>query len=152
MPSDANDANTKTKEKAKTKKKENTSPPLPPAGGKPSEPEQPEIDLSGLSSAMQAKLFQWLAYKKERRESYKPTGLQALVTRIRGAADAYGDAAVCELIDNSMSSGYQGILFDRLQQRPKSGAAPAQRGYQKQTKADELDEFYAMAARFAEGG
>lgn len=117
MPSDANDANTKTKEKAKTKKKENTSPPLPPAGGKPSEPEQPEIDLSGLSSAMQAKLFQWLAYKKERRESYKPTGLQALVTKIRGAAEKYGDVAVCELIDNSMSSGYQGILFDRLQQQ-----------------------------------
>ena len=90
--------------------------PIPPKGDAPA-PEQPEVDLSSLSHAMQAKLNQWLAYKKERRESYKPTGLQALVTRIRGAVDKYGDAAVCELIDDSMSSGYQGILFDRLGQR-----------------------------------
>ena len=113
----ANDAKEKEKEKEKTKTKANTITPLPPSGGMPPEPEQPEIDLSGLSPFMQAKLNQWLAYKKERRESYKPTGLQALVTKIRGAAEKYGDVAVCELIDNSMSSGYQGILFDRLQQQ-----------------------------------
>lgn len=117
MPKDAKHAKTKEKEKEKEKTKENTSPPLPPSGGKPPKPEQPEVDFSGLSLVMQEKLHQWLAYKKERRESYKPTGLQALVTRIRSAADKYGDSAVCELIDNSMSSGYQGILFDRLGQR-----------------------------------
>lgn len=89
--------------------------PIPPKGASPAA-EQPEVDLSGLSPYVQAKLNQWLAYKKERRESYKPTGLQALVTRIRSAVDKYGEVAVCELIDNSMSSGYQGILFDRLQQ------------------------------------
>ena len=73
--------------------------------------------MSGLSLAVRDKLNQWLAYKKERRESYKPTGLQALVTRIRSSVEKYGEYAVCELIDNSMSSGYQGILFDRLGQR-----------------------------------
>ena len=98
--------------------KGDSSPPIPPAGGNPPRKE-PEIDLSCLSPTMQAKLMQWLAYKKERRESYKPTGLQALVTRIRSAADSYGDTAVCDLIDNSMSSGYQGILFDRLQQQSR---------------------------------
>lgn len=117
MPADADNAKTKEKAKEKTKTKENTIPPLPPTGGKPPQSEQPEVDLSGLSPFVQAKLNQWLAYKKERRESYKPTGLQALVTRIRSAVDKYGEAAVCELIDNSMSSGYQGILFDRLQQQ-----------------------------------
>ena len=105
------------KEKEKDKDKEQMLyTPIPPKGASPA-PEQPEVDLSGLSPFMQAKLNQWLAYKKERRESYKPTGLQALVTKIRGAAEKYGDVAVCELIDNSMSSGYQGILFDRLQQQ-----------------------------------
>lgn len=118
--------------------------PLPP-NGENAPAEQPEVDLSVLSPTMQAKLNQWLAYKKERRESYKPTGLQALVTRIRSAADNYGDTAVCELIDDSMSSGYQGILFDRLQRK-----TPAQ--HRRQTKADELDEFYKMAAQFGEGG
>ena len=99
--------------------------PIPPKGDAPAL-EQPEVDLSGLSPAMQAKLNQWLAYKKERRESYKPTGLQALVTRIRSSVDKYGEHAVCELIDNSMSSGYQGILFDRLQQsRGRKEPVPA---------------------------
>ena len=70
---------------------------------------------------MRAKLEQWLAYKKERRESYKPVGLQTLVNKIRTSAEKYGEFAVCELIDNSMSSGYQGILFDRLQQKSGRG-------------------------------
>lgn len=123
VPNSANNAKEKEKEKEKAKEKEkentkaNTIPPLPPSGGNPPESEQPEVDLSGLSSYMQAKLDQWLAYKKERRENYKPTGLQALVTKIRSSVGKYGEAAVCELIDNSMSSGYQGILFDRLQQQ-----------------------------------
>ena len=89
--------------------------PLPPKGE--TAPAVPEVDLSGLSLAVRDKLNQWLAYKKERRESYKPTGLQALGTRIRSSVEKYGEYAVCELIDNSMSSGYQGILFDRLQQQ-----------------------------------
>lgn len=114
MPTDADNAKTKEKAKEKTKTKENTIPPLPPTGGNAAA-EQPEVDLSGLSPFVQAKLNQWLAYKKERRESYKPTGLQALVTRIRSAVDKYGEVAVCELIDDSMGSGYKGISFDRLQ-------------------------------------
>jgi hypothetical protein len=68
---------------------------------------------------MQAKVKQWLAYKRERRETYKPTGLQVLLGKIRNSVKLYGETAVCELIDNSMSSGYQGILFDRLQ-KPSS--------------------------------
>lgn len=93
--------------------------PLPPEGG-PAKQERQEVDLSVLSQAMRAKLNQWLAYKKERRENYKPTGLQALVSQIRNSADKYGEAAVCALIDNSMSSGYRGIMFDRLGQQSGS--------------------------------
>ena len=118
----ANGCQTCQEEKEEEKEEEeNNIPPLPPNGGNPPEPKQPEVDLSGLSPHMQMKLGQWLVYKKERRENYKPTGLQVLVTRIRTSAEKYGEAAVCELIDNSMSSGYRGILFDRLQQR---GAVP----------------------------
>ena len=118
---EANSKQDKEQEQAKEKEQDKDKEqmlytPIPPKGASPA-PEQPEVDLSGLSPFMQAKLNQWLAYKKERRESYKPTGLQALVTRIRSSAEKYGDVAVCELIDNSMSSGYQGILFDRLQQQ-----------------------------------
>ena len=92
--------------------------PLPPKG-EPAK-QEPEPDLSDLSPAMQAKVKQWLAYKRERRETYKPTGLQVLLGKIRNSVKLYGETAVCELIDNSMSSGYQGILFDRLQKPASS--------------------------------
>lgn len=114
MPTHANDANTKTK----TKTKENLNPPLPPFR---SDADEQGPDLSCLPSALQEKTRQWLAYKKERRESYKPVGLQALVNKIQTSAAQYGDGAVCELIDLSMSSGYQGILFDRLQKQTWKG-------------------------------
>ena len=74
-------------------------------------------DLSGMSVALQEKVKQWLDYKRERRESYKPSGLTALLSQIRRCAAEHGEADICELIDYSMSSGYKGILFDRLPKR-----------------------------------
>ena len=118
MPTDAKHAKTKEKEKEKEKEKtkDNISP-LPPLQG-----ERPvsEPDLSGMSTALQEKVKQWLDYKRERRESYKPSGLTALLSQIRRCAAEHGETDICELIDYSMSSGYKGILFDRL---PKKTAA-----------------------------
>lgn len=57
----------------------------------------------------------WMRYKQERREAYKPTGLKNLVAQITNAAAVYGDTAVAGVIRDSMSSGYKGIMFDRLQ-------------------------------------
>lgn len=56
----------------------------------------------------------WITYKRERRQGYKPTGLKSLITQTRKAAEQYGDHAVAEIIRTSMANGYQGILFDRL--------------------------------------
>lgn len=70
----------------------------------------------------------WLAYKQERREAYKPVGLKSLLTQIKNAAAANGDAAVAAVIRQSMSSGYKGIVFDRLERaasKPKPNSKPA---------------------------
>lgn len=67
----------------------------------------------------------WLSYKRERREAYKPTGLRNLFSQLRKAADEHGEAAVAEVIRNSMSSGYQGIVLDRLKSpayKPPTGS------------------------------
>jgi hypothetical protein len=40
--------------------------------------------------------------------------MTTLVNQITRNAAAYGDAAVAEVIDNSIASHYQGIVFDRL--------------------------------------
>lgn len=71
-------------------------------------------DNTGFSPRLQEAFEQWLSYKRERRESYKPTGLRSLVAQIRNAAGEYGDSAVIGVIQQSMSSGYKGIVFDRL--------------------------------------
>lgn len=61
----------------------------------------------------------WLAYKRERREAYKPTGLKSLMTQIERACALHGPEAVAELIHDCMASGYRGITFDRLERRSR---------------------------------
>ena len=114
IPTYTNDTKTKTKEKTKTKTKtkENTPPCVPPSRGEPDKRE--EDALSGLSGPLREKLQVWLDYKRERRESYKPTGLSTLVAKTAREAAEHGEQAVLDLIDQSMSCGYKGIPFDRL--------------------------------------
>ena len=88
-------------------------PPVSPPGDPPAVGQ----DATGFGDGLQEAFGQWLRYKAERREGYKPTGLKSLVTQIRNAAGEYGDSAVIGAIRQSMSSGYKGILFDRLKAR-----------------------------------
>lgn len=98
-----------------------------------------------LSEDLQNKMAEWVQYKVERKESYKEQGMKALLRQVENNAFAYGDQAICDLIEESMSNGWKGIIFDRLKQKPIK-----QTSYQKQTKAEELDSFYEMSARWAE--
>lgn len=56
----------------------------------------------------------WLKYKKERRFTYKESGLRTLVKTIKVKADEYGERAVIAIIDESIGNGYQGITWDRI--------------------------------------
>ena len=57
----------------------------------------------------------WLKYKRERREAYKPTGLKSLTTQIKNQAAIHGEDVVAALIRQCMASNWKGIIFDRLQ-------------------------------------
>lgn len=103
-----------------------------------------------LSDDLQAKMGEWITYKVERKEPYKEQGMKALLRQIENNAMKYGDQALCTLIDESMANGWRGIIFDRLQNQPQR--KPKAGGYQRQTKAEELDDFYKMASSWAEGG
>ena len=59
----------------------------------------------------------WLAYKKEKNQSYKPRGFQSLMTTIQKNSRRYGDDVVIEVIEMSMANGYQGILWDRMKKK-----------------------------------
>lgn len=77
-----------------------------------------------LSSAcfgdvLNAAVYDWVKYKTEKRQGYKKTGFQNLVTQIKHQAEIHGEAAVASLIRECMASNWQGIIFDRLQKEPK---------------------------------
>ena len=84
----------------------------------------PHTPLPGGSPALQDAFAAWIRYKHEKRQDYKPTGLQSLVTQVQKAAETYGEQAVIDLIGECMANNWQGIIFDRL----KSGQAPRRGG------------------------
>lgn len=84
----------------------------------------PHTPLPGASPALQGAFAAWIRYKHEKRQDYKPTGLQSLVTQVQKAAETYGEQAVIDLIGECMANNWQGIIFDRL----KSGQAPRRGG------------------------
>ena len=72
------------------------------------------IDQYDFSEEMRAKLDEWLEYKKERRESYKSTGLTALLRKISQKSGEYGENPVMALMDECMANGWRGIIWDKL--------------------------------------
>lgn len=91
-------------------KENDSSPPIVPPDG-----------LAALSPALRGAVEDWLQYKAEKREPYKPQGLKSLISEVKNNADRYGDAAVIELIRQCMSNNWRGIIFDRLKKEPDGG-------------------------------
>lgn len=88
----------------------------------PLTPQEPGPDFIGFSPELAAKVQDWLRYKGERRENYKPMGLKSLLTTVRKQARQYGDEAVISLIDQCMAANYRGIIWDKLERgRPFGG-------------------------------
>lgn len=96
----------KEKEKTKDKAKESKDAPA-------------RDPLDGFTEPVRKALQEWLAYKAERRESYKPTGMKAFVTEVRNKIAAYGEIEVIALIHECMANGWRGIIWDRLEQKPR---------------------------------
>ena len=84
------------------------------ASGKPEQ--LPTIDFGSLSPTMISEIEKWLQYKKERKETYKPTGLKALIAEIQNNVSRYGEQAVIDLIHKCMAANWRGIIFDKLKQ------------------------------------
>lgn len=98
--------------------------------------------LPPLPPTLRESVEKWVAYKGERREEYKPVGLQSLVTQITKAAEEYGEAAMIDVITRSMAANYKGIVFDWLKEastRPAALGRAAKPGYGVQGHHDELN-------------
>ena len=88
--------------------------------------EQPPFDFSttNFSPDMVSAVQKWLQYKTERREAYKPTGLDSLMTKIQKEATFHGERAVIGVITDSMAANYRVIVWDWL----KNNGGGGQRG------------------------
>ena len=106
------------------------------------------VDDYTFTKAMKAKMGEWITYKAERKEPYKETGLKSLLRQVETKCAEYGEDAVMSLIDTCMASSWKGIIFDKLGAKP----IPQRPVYQKASKADEMNEFYNMAADWAAEG
>ena len=103
-------------------------------------PKPPESDLNAFEGRLREAVEEWLRYKHERREDYKPVGRKSLLSQIASNAKEYGDEAVADVIRESMSSGYKGIVFDRL-------ARPTYRKADKPSRDAEMDDLVAEFMR-----
>lgn len=98
----------KDKERKKKDKEEKNIPPYP-------------LEEFCFNSNMENKILEWLAYKKEKKDEYAPTGFKTLLGQIKRNSEQYGDNAVMELIDESMGSNWKGIIWDRIAKKKQGG-------------------------------
>ena len=94
------------------------------------------VEEAGLQEDVEEALLTWLQYKYEKRQPYQPTGLKALITKARNNAKQHGCEAVVDVISTSASSGYQGIVWDRI----KKGAAKKENQFNSFTQNAYTDE------------
>ena len=78
-----------------------------------------------VSPELEEAVVKWLAYKQERRQAYQPTGLNTLLKRILERSRQYGDAAVIELIEDSITNQYQGIIWDKIKAPKRTSSLDA---------------------------
>lgn len=96
----------------------------------PSKARKPEFDLEArlkdFSPPMQGALRDWLSYKAEKRQGYKPTGLKSFLSEAENNVRKYGEATVVNSIRMSMAANYQGVVWDKASQGKPQARSNAQ--------------------------
>lgn len=86
-----------------------------------------------FSDYVKAKMLEWVMYKAEMKNFYTETGLKSLLNRVEKYCKEYSEQAVIDVVDDSMSSLYKGIIFDKLKMARKDTPKP-----QKQAETPEF--------------
>lgn len=90
-----------------------------------------KIDEYGFTSNIKDAVKNWLEYKKEKKQGYKPKGLQILLNRIKKDYEQYGEQYVLDEIEYSMTSNYSGIFAQNSHNKPTT---PAQDYFRQKNK------------------
>lgn len=72
-----------------------------------------------ISDYLMESVNDWIGYKRERNFTYKERGLRTLLKTISEKSRQFGDEAVANAISESISSGYQGIVWDKVSRNNK---------------------------------
>lgn len=119
--------------------KDNNTPLTPQGGG--GRVKKPVTDLQieavdadeRFSAEMKGAVCEWLRYHKERSKPYQEIGFNKLLNLIKQKVDNYGEKAVRDIIDLSITNGYQGIVWDKLD---KGRSAPMRAAPKKSPQDD----------------
>ena len=92
----------------------NLIPPLPPTGekGEKRVTACSIIESRNLPIEVEAIVKEWVEYKSERRESYKPRGLNSFISELLPYVDEYGIDVVNKVIRKTMGQNYQGVVWE----------------------------------------
>ena len=93
-----------------------------------------------FSVELKSAIKEWLKYKIERNEKYKPTGLENLIKTIQLKLKEYSEKEVIEIISISMSNGWKGIIWRNFK---KTENASNRYVNNQQKEYEDLDKFYS---------
>ncbi len=66
------------------------------------------VDLSGFDPELQTAIRDWLTYKDEIRDQYKPQGLKQFIGRVAKSVGKHGANAVADAFEQAMANGWHG--------------------------------------------
>lgn len=115
--------------------RDNNISPLP--SSKKSSLENLLLGCDTLSDNAKTKVAKWLEYKKYNIEE---VSLQSLITVVNKNIDKHGEQAVGDLIEESISNTYKGIIWDKLD-KGSPLSAPRQKLANEKTASQKMSEY-----------
>lgn len=81
------------------------------------------------NQTLQDCIIEWLKYKDEKKNYYSETGLKQLLNKFIKTSQTYGVDSVVTVVNDSMASNYQGIVWDRLDKVKSKGTQNTTQDY-----------------------
>lgn len=110
------------KSKDKNKEKKTTEKPPPPTASQ-------MISERSFSPEVDASVREWVKYKIEKRQGYKPTGLRNFLSQVENNVQKYGAEAVARLIHFCMSNNWQGVIWEQIDKTGTRNTGQCSGGY-----------------------
>ena len=101
-----------------------------------------EVKVYSDDSELNQAILEFMEFRKSIKKPMTDRAVDLLITKLNGMTSYIPEQI--EIINQSIVNGWQGVF-------PLKNDQAVRQTYHKQTKAEELNDFYAMAASFGEG-